>query len=83
MNLRMALLGALAAALLAGCATGRGGTNAGAAPRAVTPVTRYDFGDVPVTTDMNDARLKQFVIQNQGGANLELGVPEVRLLDGC
>lgn len=73
----LALILALAALLaLAGCAGG--GT-----PKAVTPVTTHDFGDVPVSSDPKDLRTKEFVIQNTGTADLKLSNLQVKLLEGC
>lgn len=70
-------------ALLAAAAVLVGGCGAGGTPKAVTPETRHDFGDVPVTADMNKAQFKRFVIKNEGAGDLKLGTPQVRLLDGC
>lgn len=65
----------LALALLAGCAKGL--------PKAATPETEYDFGDVPVTADMSQAELKEFVIKNEGTANLQLGQVQIKTIEGC
>jgi len=62
--------------LLAGC------TVAGK-PKAVTPDTKVDFGDVPVVADMNQAKKKEFVIWNEGTAALKLSDVKVKLLEGC
>ena len=68
---------ALLAVVLAGCA-GVGGT-----PKAVSPETKVDFGDVPVTNNMNEAKSKEFVIRNEGTGNLKLSDLQVKLLQGC
>lgn len=68
----------LAALLLAGCAQAPSGP-----PRAVTPVTRVDLGEVPVVTDMRLAKFVRFELKNSGGANLKLGRIEVATLEGC
>lgn len=65
----------LAALLLVGCAA--------RAPKAATPETRHDFGDVPVATTAEDVKTKEFVIRNEGTADLELGEAQVKLLEGC
>lgn len=62
---------------LAGCAGG------GGAPKAATPVTTHDFGDVPVSSDPKETRTKEFVIQNAGTADLKLSNLQVKLLEGC
>lgn len=73
-----ALILALTAMLaLAGCAGG------GGVPKAATPVTTHDFGDVPVSSDPKDTRTKEFVIQNTGAADLKLSNLQVKLLEGC
>lgn len=61
--------------LVTGCSRGT--------PKAVTPETRHDFGDVPVVTDMRDGKLKEFVIMNDGTADLRLTDVQVKLLEGC
>lgn len=38
---------------------------------------------MPVVTDMRDAKLKTFVIKNEGTANLKLRNVEVKLIEGC
>lgn len=71
----MALL-LLAAVVVAGCG--------GGAPKAATPVTKHDFGDVPMTTDHEkDTRTKEFVIKNEGTGDLKLSDVQVKLLKGC
>ncbi|MFZ5815765.1 MAG: hypothetical protein ACOY93_10750 [Bacillota bacterium] len=73
---RMGLMAAVVLSLLlAGCS--------GRAPRVVTPETRHDFGDVPVTMDMREARLKEFVIMNEGTADLKIKDVQVKILEGC
>jgi len=69
---RLALVFLLTLAVLAGCAKG--------APKAVTPETEFDFGDVPVTSEV---RVKEFVISNDGTADLKLGQAKVETLEGC
>ncbi|MFZ5827532.1 MAG: hypothetical protein ACOY94_24785 [Bacillota bacterium] len=63
------------ALLVAGCSKGT--------PKAVTPVTSHDFGDVPVVTDMRDAKIKEFMIINDGTADLKLRDVQVKVLEGC
>lgn len=70
-----AVLLAALALLAAGCSKG--------SPKAVTPETSHDFGDVPVVSDMQDARVKEFVIMNDGTADLRLRDVQVKLLEGC
>lgn len=72
---RAMLLLVVALALLAGCSKGT--------PRAITDETEHDFGDVPVTTDMSQVRSKEFVIANDGTADLRLSNIQVKLLEGC
>lgn len=72
---RAVLLLVVALALLAGCSKG--------APKAVTNETEHDFGDVPVTDDMSQAELKEFVIANDGTADLRLSNVQVQTLEGC
>jgi ABC-type glycerol-3-phosphate transport system substrate-binding protein len=76
--LRRLLLAGLAAALaIAGCSSGSGG------PKAVVPEDQADFGDVPVTNDMNNVRVKQFTIKNEGAGQLKLSNLQVKVLEGC
>lgn len=72
---RLALGLLLGFALLAGCSRGT--------PKAIVPETSFDFGDVPVVTDMRKAQLKEFVIMNEGTGDLRLKEPQVKILDGC
>ncbi|MFZ5814543.1 MAG: hypothetical protein ACOY93_04495 [Bacillota bacterium] len=67
----------LLALLLAGCA-GSGGS-----PVAAVSETRYDFGNVPMSRDKKDTRTHEFTIRNEGTADLKLGEPQVKLLEGC
>lgn len=53
------------------------------APKAVTTETAHDFGQVPVTNSMSQARLKEFVIMNDGTADLRLSNVQVQTLEGC
>jgi hypothetical protein len=69
----MALL--LALAVLAGCSKGT--------PKVVTNETEHDFGDVPTTSDMSQAELKEFVIANDGTGDLRLSNIQVQTLEGC
>ncbi|HEY3367202.1 MAG TPA: hypothetical protein VGK74_19270 [Symbiobacteriaceae bacterium] len=62
--------------LIAGCS----GTVSGGAPKATSPETTFDFGDVPVTADMLH---HSFTIQNTGNADLKLSDVQVKLLQGC
>lgn len=74
----LAVILALTALLaLAGCAGG------GGSPKVVTPVITHDFGDVPVSSDRQDIRTKEFLIQNTGTADLKLSNVQVKLLEGC
>jgi len=79
MKRRLAGLMALVLVALAGLLAGCGG----APPKAVTPETWFDFGDVPVTNDMAAARNKDFVIKNEGTGDLKLSDIQVKLLEGC
>lgn len=72
---RAVLLLLVVLALLAGCAKGT--------PKVVTEETEYDFGDVPVTTDPSQVRFKEFVIANEGTADLRLSNIQVQTLEGC
>lgn len=63
------------ALVAAGCSKG--------APKAVTPETSHDFGDLPVVTDMKDGKVKEFVIMNDGDGDLKLKDVQVKLLEGC
>jgi uncharacterized protein YcfL len=63
--------------LLAGC------SSAGKAPQAVVPEASVDFGDVPVVTDMSQAKTKTFVIKNEGQGDLKLSDLQVKTLEGC
>lgn len=65
----------LVSAVLAGCSSGQ--------PRAVTPETSWDFGDVPVSNDMSKAERKQFFIRNEGTAPLKIKDVQMKLLQGC
>lgn len=73
---RLCLALAAVLVLLAGC------SRAGA-PVAVGAPLKHDFGDVPVVTDMNLAKTKEFVIRNEGTADLKLTGVQVKLLQGC
>jgi len=78
--MRQVLLLLVALMLLAGCgATASGGGQ----PKAVVPELKVDFGNVPVSSNMNDAKIKRFLIQNAGTGNLRFGQVQVKLLDGC
>jgi hypothetical protein len=68
----MALIGAV---LLAGCSSGT--------PKAASPETKYDFGDVPVVTDMSQGKTREFVIKNEGTGDLKITGVQVKLLQGC
>lgn len=69
--------------LLVGAALVATGCSSGA-PQAVAPETSYDFGDVPVVTDMvRGAKYKEFVIRNDGTKDLKLSNIQVKLLEGC
>lgn len=72
---RAVLLLVVALALLAGCSKG--------APKAVTGENEHDFGDVPVSNDMSQAKLKEFVIANDGTADLRLSSVQVEVREGC
>ena len=72
---RAVLLLVVALALLAGCSKGT--------PKAVTGETEHDFGEVPVTNDMSQAKLKEFVIANDGTADLRLSNIQIEVLEGC
>lgn len=61
--------------LLAGCAKGE--------PKAVMPESKYDFGNVPIVTDMSQAKTKEFFIKNEGKGDLKLSNVQVKLLQGC
>jgi hypothetical protein len=63
--------------LLAGCSA------AGKAPKAVVPEDSIDFGDLPVVSDMNQAKTKTFVIKNEGTGDLKLSDLQVKTLEGC
>lgn len=77
-------LAALVLLVLAGCSGSSGGAKSGGnAPKAMLPETQFDFGNVPVTNDMRQARVKRFVIRNAGTADLRLGKPQVATLEGC
>lgn len=73
--MKRTILSLLLIAVLAGCSR--------AAPRAVTSEAAYDFGDVPVAIDMTQTRLKEFVIMNDGTADLRLTGIDVQVLEGC
>ena len=66
----------LASIAIAGC-------SGGGTPKAVTPVTTHDFGNVPVVTDMKDGKQQAFIIQNEGTGDLRLSNLQVKLLEGC
>ncbi len=72
------LAGLALAVLLAGCSSAGGD-----GPRAVVPETEVDFGDVPVLTDMSDARRKVFTIRNEGTKTLKLLDGDIKVLEGC
>lgn len=76
---------ALAAGTLvvAGCASSGAPSSSPDGPKAVTPVTSHDFGNVPVTDDMSKAVKKEFVIKNEGTSDLKLSNLQVKLLEGC
>lgn len=59
------------------------GCSAAGTPKAVTPETSVDFGNVPVVVDMTQAQRKRFVIKNEGTANLKLSKIQVKVLQGC
>lgn len=63
--------------LLAGCST------ASKQPKAVAPEQKVDFGNVPVVTDMSQAKVKEFEIRNEGTADLRIKDVQVKLLQGC
>lgn len=69
------ILMALAAVvlLLAGC-------SASGPAKAVAPELKFDFGDVPVTSDM---KTHDFVIKNEGQGDLKITGVQVKLLQGC
>lgn len=76
--------GALIKLGMAGVGTpGEPSSGSAAVPLAVAPEAAVDFGDVPVVVDMSQALFKEFFIRNDGTANLVLGEPEVRTLEGC
>jgi len=72
---RVILVGAVSAVLLTGCSSG--------VPKVVTPETSFNFGNVPVVTDMRDGKTHEFVIKNEGTGNLRLSNIQVKLLEGC
>ncbi len=74
-GLAVLVLITLTLVLVAGCG--------GAPPKAVTPETWFDFGDVPVVTDMAGTRYKEFAIKNEGTGDLKLSDVQVKLLEGC
>ncbi|HYG60420.1 MAG TPA: hypothetical protein VD902_20305 [Symbiobacteriaceae bacterium] len=66
-----------AAVLVAGC-------SGGGTPKAVTPETEVNFGDVRMTTDhVKDTVSKEFFIKNEGTGDLKLSDLQVKLLQGC
>lgn len=65
----------LAAFLAVGCSSGT--------PKATSPETRFDFGDVVMTDDMNDVKRHEFFIKNDGTGDLKLSDLQVKLLKGC
>lgn len=76
---RVLLTMLLLAAVLAGCT---GGTPGGGEkkPKAVAPVTEHNFGDVLTTAEV---KTKEFVIKNEGTADLKILGAQVKLLEGC
>lgn len=66
---------ALVAALVMGCSSG--------APKAVAPETKFDFGDVVMTNDHNNAKVHEFVLKNEGTGDLKVEGAQVKLLQGC
>ncbi|MGE5672665.1 MAG: hypothetical protein ACM3XM_02090 [Mycobacterium leprae] len=58
-------------AFLAGC---------GGKPKATAPQTEFDFGDLPVTADMQH---HSFTVQNTGNGDLKLTGISVVTLQGC
>ncbi len=80
-KLMLALAGA--ALVLAGCGSSGAPGGAPEGPKAVTPTTSHDFGDVPVTEDMSKAVKTEFVIKNEGSGDLKLSNLQVKLLQGC
>jgi len=72
----LALLLVLTAVLAVGC-------SGGGSPKATTPETKFDFGNVVMTNDHNDAKKHEFFIKNEGTADLKLSDLQVKLLEGC
>ncbi|MGE5674796.1 MAG: hypothetical protein ACM3XM_13145 [Mycobacterium leprae] len=70
---------AVTAAILTACST----TAAGGTPKAEVPQAKVDFGDVPVTDNMAEAKHMKFVIKNTGTGNLQLSNMQVKTLQGC
>lgn len=66
------------ALVLAGCSA-----SGSSAPKAVIPEDQVNFGDVPVVTNMNDAKVKRFTIKNEGTGPLQLSNLQVKTLEGC
>lgn len=82
MCMKRRFTGLLALVLIA--ATGLLVAGCGGAPsKAVTRETWFDFGDVPVVTDMAGTRYKDFAIANEGTGDLKLSDIQVKLLEGC
>lgn len=75
---RLALAG-----LVVGVAFALIGCSSGGTPKAVVPEDQVDFGDVPVATDMNSAKVKRFTIKNEGAGPLKLSNLQVKVLEGC
>lgn len=73
----MAAAAAGAALVIAGC------SSSGGTPKVVVPETEVNFGDVPVVTDMNDAKVKRFTIKNEGTGDLQLSKLQIKTLQGC
>jgi hypothetical protein len=67
-------------ALLALVALVAVGCSAGSSAKVSSPETKFDFGDVPVTADVQK---HDFVIKNDGTADLKITGVQVKLLKGC
>lgn len=65
----------LLAVVLTGCAGAAGST-----PKAVTPVTEHNFGDIPTTADV---KTQEFTIKNEGTGDLKISGVQVKLIEGC
>lgn len=59
------------------------GCGSSGSPRAETPETEVDFGNVPVVMSMDEAKLKRFDIKNTGTADLRLKNIRIQVLEGC